>query len=845
MIDKASIRFFSDFAKVHPETDLSQRSSHYSYGHFCRPGLGRLLESVGLDVSYERAEGDFLWYRRGGQLIPVLDLVGGYGANLYGHNHPELVDVACRHFNKKAPMLAQASCRVGAARLAEELCRHLGDYVVTFTNSGAETIEAALKHCIMERQRSLFWAVREGFHGKSLGAIKLTWSYCEPFADLGPRVRFLDPQEPNSWREAEPEIENVAGVFIEPIFGEGGIKVLPKPFIEWVTTICRRSNVPLVVDEIQSGMGRTGSFLASDALGITPDYVCLSKALGGGLAKIGALLVKRDRFVEDFSVQHTSTFAEDDFSCSIALEALRIFDRDAIPAKCASMGEFLLSELAAVRDRFPQQIKEVRGKGLMVGLELQDQSDSRSYLLRMFSQQKHLGYVAAAYLLNMHNIRIAPTLSSPFTLRIEPSAYINIEDLRPFIRAITMLVEALRANDVAHLIGFHIGSKRKAVVDYSEAPRLYRRERPRSPRRVAFLGHLLSDEQLTVLEPSLSVFDTNELKACLEKLARLGNPTIIDQINVTSRMGEKVHLSFIGLPLTARQIVNAMENHDSKWIMEKIETATEMARDEGCQVIGFGGYTSIVSGNCRRLKTNGIRKTTGNSLTVGMGVEAMNQAAKLMGLELARSKLAVVGATGNIASTYAALMAPFVAEVNLIVHNLASVKLQSVLKRIRDAAPQTCVKVFDNLEAVSTSRLIISATNSPEPLIYPENLATGPVVICDISLPPNVAPEVKTERPDVLVLQGGVVLLPDNDDFSVGGIPLPTGHTFACIGETLLMGLESTFPGSSGRITIDGVQQAMRIAEKHGFRLGAFSINSPLSAVFRSTQSPDEFVNTL
>lgn len=797
------------------------------YGHFCRPGLGSLLEAIGLNAIYERAEGDFLWCRRGSQLVAVLDLVGGYGANLFGHNHPELVSVACHHFKQKTPIHAQASCRVGATRLAEELCRRLGDYVVTFTNSGAETVEAAIKHAVMERQRSLFLAVKEAFHGKSLGAIQLTWSYREPFAGLGPRVRFLDPLDPVSWKEAEAEIENVAAIFIEPISGEGGIKLLPEPFIEWLTMISSRFDIPLVVDEIQSGMGRTGSFLASTALGITPDYLCLSKSLGGGLAKIGALLVKRDRFVEEFSIKHTSTFAEDDLSCYIALEALKILDRDAIPARCASSGEFLLSELEALRLKFPEQIKEVRGKGLMLGLELHEPLDSRSHILRMISKQKHLGYMAAAYLLNVHDIRIAPTLSNPFTLRIEPSAYIEMADLRRFIRAIEMLCQALKAGDTVHLMGFQAGLKERAIVDYSASPRPYKKEPPRTPRRVAFLGHLLLDEHAALMEPWLSVLETEDLQAYLDKMSKLGEPLIIDQINVRSRTGEEVHLSFIGLLLTARQIVNAMQSHDYRWIMEKIETATQMSRDEGCQVIGFGGYTSIISGNCNRIKTSGIRKTTGNSLTVGMGVEAMKRAAQDMGFELSQARLAVVGATGNIASIYAALMAPSVAEVNLFVRNLASSKLNSVLKEIRQAAPQTPVKIFDSLEALSRCELIVSASNAPEPLIYPHHLAAGPVVICDISLPPDVSEEVRVERPDVLVVQGGVVLLPDNDDFSVGGIFLPEGHVFACMGETLLMGLESDFAGSSGRVTAAGVETAMAIAERHGFQLGAFCTSSP------------------
>jgi acetylornithine/succinyldiaminopimelate/putrescine aminotransferase len=180
-------------------------------------------------------------------------------------------------------------------------------------------------------------------------------------------------------------------------------------------------------------------------MGLEPDYLCLSKSLGGGLAKIGALLVKRQRFVEDFSVKHTSTFAEDDFSCDIAYKALELLERDELPKRCAALGRFLADQLEELRSIYPDEIREVRSHGLMIGFELQDHSDSRNYTLRMLSRQGYLGYFAAAFLLNEHDIRVVPTLSDPCTLRIEPSAYITERDLIRFVRAAGALCEALRA----------------------------------------------------------------------------------------------------------------------------------------------------------------------------------------------------------------------------------------------------------------------------------------------------------------------------------------------------------------------------------------------------------------
>ncbi len=793
------------------------------YGHYCRPGLVEMLEALSLDAVYERASGDRLWQRRGDQLVEVLDLVGGFGANFFGHYHPELVAEERRLTDEKVPILAQGSCRTGAARLAKALAERLGDYIAIFTNSGAETVEAAIKHAFLERGRPIFWAVERAFHGKTLAAIQLTETYREPFSQWGPEVRFLDPFEPETWKEAEAEAEQVCAAYIEPVQGEGGVRPLPEPFVSWLTGICREKNIPLVVDEIQTGLGRTGTFLASAPMGIEPDYLCLSKSLGGGLAKIGALLIKRERFVSEFSVKHTSTFAEDDRGCLMALKALEILDRDDLPGRCAAQGERLLNNLETLRRRFPEQLREVRGKGLMVGIEFQDLSDSPSNTLRMLSQQNYLGYMVTAYLLHVHRIRVAPTLSQPFTIRVEPSAYITESDLDRFVDALSTCCEALQAMDVTHLTSFQLGLPPGPIKDYT-APRPYKREAPRNgARRVAFLGHLILPEHAVLWDASLQGFQPSELEAFMAKPSRILGPTIFDQMNVRSRTGEEVHFSYIALDLTPKQVMAAIDARDARWIMDKIEDSVAMARDEGCQVLGLGAYTSIVSGNCQRIKEPGIALTSGNSLTVGMGLVSLKKAAVEKGIELGQARLGVVGATGNVATTYAVMMAPHVAELVLIVRDTKSPRLQSVVNQIKSAAPDVRITIAEDIGALRSCSLILSASNTTEPLIYPEHLASGAVVICDISLPYDVSETVYTQRPDVMVIRGGVIRLPENEDFIIAGLPLDSGHVYACMAETLLMGLEGiTTHGSYGAVTPEGVNRALAMAEKHGFEVGHF-----------------------
>jgi acetylornithine/succinyldiaminopimelate/putrescine aminotransferase/predicted amino acid dehydrogenase len=799
--------------------------TRHGYGHFCRPGLITLLEAVGLDAVYERGEGDYLFQRKGTDLIKVLDLVGGFGANLFGHNHPEIVAEMQALLQARVPVMAQASCRGGAAQLAEALCRRLGDYVVIFTNSGTETVEAALKHAFRERGRPRFWAVKHAFHGKTTGSLQLTWSYRTSFAALGPSVDVLDPWSPDTWEHAGAHVDEISAAFIEPILGEGGVRPLPAAFVDWLVATCREAGVPLVVDEIQCGMGRTGSFLASDGLGITPDYLCLSKSLGGGLVKIGALLIRRDRFVEAFSIEHTSTFAEDDLSCLVALKALEVLEREDVPARCARLGDRLLNDLEDLRLRYPDVLREIRGKGLMIGVQLADQAASPSYALRLISNQKYLSYVAAAYLLNVHRIRVAPTLSQPFTIRIEPSAFIAEHELDRFVEALEELCQAVRALDIFHLTGFQIGRKPAPIVDYN-VPRHFTREAPQTPNSVAFLAHLVLPEHISLWDPSLQAIPHADIDRYMTKLLRPLEPEIFDQIHVRSNAGAVVHLSWIDLYLTSEQIVRARREGKAGWIRDQIESAVVLAREAGCRVLGLGGFTSILTGNGLRVRTNTIGLTTGNALTIGMGLLALQRAAREKDIDLESAPLAIVGATGNIARTYAVMMAPLVPELILIVHTANDAKVHTLIDEIRSAAPKVRIRISRDIEELRRCPLIVAASSSADALIGPEHLASGPVVICDISLPADVDASVGEQRPDVMVINGGIVELPSgNQDFRIGGLALDPGHVYACVGETLLMGLEGmTTHGSYGTVTPPQVSQALRLAEKHGFKLGQFKM---------------------
>jgi acetylornithine/succinyldiaminopimelate/putrescine aminotransferase/predicted amino acid dehydrogenase len=793
-----------------------------------QPGLAELLRTFHADAVYERAEGDYLYRRDGAALVKVLDLIGGFGTNLLGHNHPDVLDELRRLLDEKVPFSAQVSSRAGQAQLESSLRERLGAYRLVVTNSGAETIEAALKHAYLERRQETFWAVRGSFHGKTLGSIQLTYGHCEPFKTFGPRVRFLDPWEPSTWSDCESEAENISGAVIEPILGEGGIVPLPMEFLEWLSGVCRASGIPLIVDEIQTGLGRTGAFLASQKLGLDPDYICLSKALGGAVTKIGALLIKEKRFIESFSLLHTSTFAGDDLSCLIACRVLEIIERDRVPARCEAAGEYLLEKLSVLQKAYPEQLRDVRGQGLLIGVELGDASLGGSKILRAIAHHDLLGNIASSYFLNVHNIRVAPSLSNPATLRIEPSAYVELSDLNRFAEALEMFCRALRVEDVPHVVG-HLVGRPSATQTAPPCYKRLNREKPETTRRVAFVAHAIDAEDLLAWDPSLASFDVDALDDLVMKATQFLGPVSYDELHVHSPLGPRVHLSVIGLFYTSEHLFRAYRSRDREHVLDQLERAVALAHERGCTVAGLGGFHSIISSNGRRLRDPAVGLTTGNALTVGMGVRALEAAAEQAGINVCEATLGVVGATGNIAQAYALLMAQKVRHLILITRPGGARRCRLLVQQLREQAPWIEPEVSESPDALKSCSLIVSASNSAEPVVFSHHLGPQRTVICDISLPPDISAEVKRNRSDVVVIKGGVVRLPCNPDLMIPGVPLAPGHVFACMAETLLMGLEDVEGhGSFGPLTTTRVRWALDMADKHGFTLAELQTASLL-----------------
>ncbi|GGR00185.1 aspartate aminotransferase family protein [Streptomyces pilosus] len=323
-------------------------------------------------------------------------------------------------------------------------------------------------------------ALEGSFHGKLMGSVQLTHNsgFRSAFGGLGAQAHFLPLDQPDVLTKAVDGIrarsrvldvvvtDGVADVverdfpafcafLVEPIQGEGGIRVLDREAAEHIQRVSAAADCPLLIDEIQTGLGRTGAFLASSLVGLRGDYYVLSKSLGGGVAKSSVVLVHQKRYRGEFELVHSSTFAKDGFSTAVALKVLEMLEAEdgAAYRQAEERGEMLRAALDRVRADYPEVVKETRGRGLLQGLEFHDQSGSGSAVISSAARSGILGYVAAGFLLGAHRIRVLPTASAPNTLRFAPSLHLTEEETGHLETALRDLCALLRDQDEQRLAG--------------------------------------------------------------------------------------------------------------------------------------------------------------------------------------------------------------------------------------------------------------------------------------------------------------------------------------------------------------------------------------------------------
>ncbi len=340
---------------------------------YLNPQLGRIVRTLGFDRRWVRGEGPYLVDERGDR---YLDLVSGYGAFAVGRNHPDLIAAIEEVLAARTPNLPQLGVSVLSGALGEELIARAPESVDAMipANSGTEAVEAAIKLARAATGRSRVLYASHAFHGLTLGSLSINGN--EEFrAGFGPLLPGCDEVPFGDLAALERELGrgDVAAFVIEPVQGKG-VNIPPPGYLESAQERCRRAGALLVCDEVQTGIGRTGRFLALEHWNLEPDIVCLAKALSGGMVPIGATLVSRsvmDRVFDSMErgVRHGSTFGGNDLAAAAGLATLAVLAREGLIERAERLGRLMLELTRPLADRY-EIVRDVRGLGLMWAIEL-------------------------------------------------------------------------------------------------------------------------------------------------------------------------------------------------------------------------------------------------------------------------------------------------------------------------------------------------------------------------------------------------------------------------------------------------------------------------------------------
>ncbi|MBC5799034.1 MAG: aspartate aminotransferase family protein [Candidatus Eremiobacteraeota bacterium] len=375
-----------------------------------------------------RASGTTIWDHAG---KAYLDFAGGYGVFTLGHSHPRVV-AAVREQLERMSLSGKTMFDPLVGRLAKRLAEITpGDLAISFfANSGTEAVEGALKLARAATGRTKVVATQNAFHGKTLGALSVSGrdAYKAPFAPLLADVVHLPYGDSAVLASA---LADAAAFVVEPVQGEGGIVVPPLGYLSAARAACDASGALLIADEVQTGLGRCGMLFGCERDGIVPDVLTLAKGLSGGVVPIGAYVARRTVWEAAYGrapLLHTSTFGGNPLACAAALAALDVLRDDDLVRSVHARGRRLLQGAHRIAAAYPEVVREARGLGLLVGVELRSEGYAGTIVPEMLKSG-----VTAAWTLNMQRM-----------IRLEPPLIVTDAEIDTALAALRAAVEVAR-----------------------------------------------------------------------------------------------------------------------------------------------------------------------------------------------------------------------------------------------------------------------------------------------------------------------------------------------------------------------------------------------------------------
>ncbi|WP_152662567.1 aspartate aminotransferase family protein [Devosia soli] len=421
------------------------------FAQHMNPGQLHFMKLLGFHkIKIERAEGMYYYDQTGRK---ILDFFGGFGSLAFGHNHPRILQARKKFAEEKRQEIAIAFLSQYATALASNIAAcSPGDLDMVFLgSSGSEAMEAAIK--VAERaagpSRPKIVYAENSFHGKTKGVLSITDGalYRGQFklTDNTVRVPFGDIDAIEAVFKSDPAIGTIV---LETVQGGGGIITASLEFWTKLRALCDKYGVLWVADEVQCGFGRTGKFYAFEHYGVVPDVTALAKSLGGGKAAVGAMIAKRDVYMKAYGTNKTAmihamaTFGGIGEASVTSIEAINVLYDEGLIDNSAEVGDYLLEKLRGLQAKYPTLLKDVRGRGLMVGLEFHDFSQTLPLVLRPVvaalddKLKGSLPGFIGSHLLRDHGVLVAFTEYNRNVIRLEPPLICTRENVDEFITAL-------------------------------------------------------------------------------------------------------------------------------------------------------------------------------------------------------------------------------------------------------------------------------------------------------------------------------------------------------------------------------------------------------------------------
>lgn len=407
------------------EVEILAEETITKYKKYVNPSYANILQFSGFSIPEDRAEGCYIIDKSGRRF---LDCVGGYGAFSLGHLNPKVVSAVKAQLDKEA-LKSHFFMSTELADACEMLAEILpGDINYTFLcNSGTEAVEGALKAARIYTKRPGFVSTVNGFHGKTLGGLSVSGREVYKTA-FKPLLKDTINVPFNDIPSMEAAVnENTAAVIVEAVQGEGGVNIATKEYLKAVRDICNKNGALLILDEVRTGFGRTGRWFACEHYGIVPDIITMAKALGGGVMPVGGFSSNAkvwDALFGKNPFMHSSTFGGNPLACAAVMAAIKTTKELDLINKAEKLGQHMLEGLNTLKAKYPKWIKDVRGLGMVAGIEFADE-DIGSLLIASCGKR---------------NLLVAYSLNNPKVIRIEPSLIISQEELD---KAIAIIDESL------------------------------------------------------------------------------------------------------------------------------------------------------------------------------------------------------------------------------------------------------------------------------------------------------------------------------------------------------------------------------------------------------------------